>query len=83
MSYYSYILYSEKLRKYYVGSSEDVEKRIAAHNAGRSKFTKTGIPWKLVREEEHENRTEAVRREYQIKKRGAKRYLEDIASEGG
>ena len=78
MFYYSYILYSDKLGKYYVGSSEDVEKRGAAYNAGRSKFTKTGIPWKLVRVEEHIDRAEAVRREYQIKKRGAKRYLEDL-----
>jgi putative endonuclease len=44
-----YILYSEKLDKYYVGSTEDLALRLHIHNhphEGR-KFTAKGLPWLL------------------------------------
>ena len=46
--YFTYILFSEKLNKYYIGSSHDVEKRLVRHNRGHTTFTKTGIPWKIA-----------------------------------
>jgi putative endonuclease len=41
---YLYILFSEKLNKYYVGSTTDLERRLVEHNRGKEKFTKTGLP---------------------------------------
>ncbi|MBX3242637.1 MAG: GIY-YIG nuclease family protein [Chitinophagaceae bacterium] len=41
---YCYILYSEKLNKYYAGACIDLERRLYEHNIGHSKFTPTGIP---------------------------------------
>ncbi|MFT3947762.1 MAG: GIY-YIG nuclease family protein [Agriterribacter sp.] len=75
--YFVYILYSRSIDKYYVGSSEDVERRIVEHNMGKGNFTSKGIPWIVVITFECESRTEAVRLELKIKKRGIKRYLQD------
>ena len=32
----------------YIGVAEQVEERLAAHNAGKSKFTSKYKPWKVV-----------------------------------
>ncbi|RYY70942.1 MAG: GIY-YIG nuclease family protein, partial [Chitinophagaceae bacterium] len=48
---YCYIIFSEKLNKYYVGACINLERRLAEHNIGHSKFTSTGVPWKLVYKE--------------------------------
>ena len=50
---FTYILYSEKLDKYYVGSSIDKDEWLRRHNRGSEKFTLTGIPWRIVYFEEH------------------------------
>jgi putative endonuclease len=44
---HTYILFSEKLNKYYVGACTDMERRLHEHNIGQSKFTKLGMPWVL------------------------------------
>lgn len=43
-----FIIHSEKLDKYYVGSTQDIVVRLYKHNTGASKFTKKGIPWTVV-----------------------------------
>ena len=75
--YYVYVLYSESLQKYYVGSTNDVKNRIDQHNAGRSNFTSRGLPWILVVSLECNSRVDPVRLEMKIKKRGIGRYLVD------
>jgi putative endonuclease len=42
---YVYIVYSEKLNKYYVGACTDIERRLYEHNIGHSKFTSQGFYW--------------------------------------
>ncbi|MCZ2459726.1 MAG: GIY-YIG nuclease family protein [Chitinophagales bacterium] len=79
MCYYVYILWSEKLGKFYVGSTKDVENRLREHNKGESKFTSKGIPWVLVWQESVETNSEAVGLEMRIKKRGIKRFLEGFS----
>ena len=72
-----YILYSEKRSRYYVGQSTDVGKRLERHNQGIVPSTKYGVPWKLVLQIVVLNKSEAAILERKIKKRGAKRYLDD------
>ena len=74
---YVYILYSSSLERYYVGITDDLENRLEQHNSGKGNYTSKGMPWKLVRQFECENRAEAVRLEKKIKSRGIKRYLQD------
>jgi putative endonuclease len=75
--FWVYILYSSSLEKFYVGSTDNVDKRIAQHNAAKGNFTSKGIPWILIMKFECESRSEAVLLELKIKKRGIKRYLQD------
>ena len=53
----------------YTGWTNDLEKRIAAHNRGEgAKYTKSRLPVELVYCEEFETKEEAMRREYAIKR---------------
>ena len=72
-----YILYSEKRSRYYVGQTTDIIKRLKRHNLGIVPSTKSGAPWKLVLQLEVLTRSEAVNLERRIKKRGAKRFIDD------
>jgi len=76
--FYTYILFSEKMQKHYVGQTNNIEKRIERHNLQKEKSTKYGTPWKLIYSEKLPTRSEAMLKEKQIKKRGAKRFLEDL-----
>jgi len=73
-----YIIYSEKLNKYYVGACIDLDRRLYEHNIGHSKFTVTGIPWLLKYKEEHDSLHEAKRRELYIKKMKSRKYIESL-----
>ena len=75
-----YILYSTKVDKYYVGESEDVATRLKSHLSGISKFTSIADDWKIVYTEEYETRTEAIRREREIKKKKSRKYIEWLIS---
>ncbi|MGB5819706.1 MAG: GIY-YIG nuclease family protein [Saonia sp.] len=70
-------MYSEKLVRYYCGQTDGIEKHLLVHNKGGKKYTSKGIPWKLVRTYNCDSRSEAVRLERKIKKRGIERYLNE------
>ena len=80
MVYYVYILYSESLAKYYVGCSKFRAKRLRQHLGGQSNWTKRARDWKEVFYQTTANQKEALCLEKQIKKRGAKRFLDGLAS---
>ncbi len=67
MQYFVYILYSEKLDKYYIGSSYDPRDRLKKHNRSHKGFTSTGKPWLLQYIETYNSKTEALIREKQLK----------------
>jgi putative endonuclease len=46
--FYVYVLKSEKDGSFYIGQTGDRDKRVAAHNEGRSRWTKSKRPWMLV-----------------------------------
>ena len=53
----------------YTGWTNDIEKRLAAHNAGKgAKYTRTRRPVELVYCEKYETKEEAMSRECAIKK---------------
>ena len=52
----------------YTGYTNNIEVRINKHNAGKgAKYTKTRRPVVLVYQEMYETKSEALRREYEIK----------------
>ncbi|KMQ49614.1 hypothetical protein CHISP_3486 [Chitinispirillum alkaliphilum] len=65
--YYIYILRSDE-GKYYIGSTEDVEKRIDQHNSKKYKsWSSRYNNWVLVHKEEFATRRESLIREKEIK----------------
>jgi len=70
-SWYTYMVRCSD-HSLYTGIAKDLDKRIAAHNDGSgAKYTRSRRPVRLVYKEEHPNRSEASKREYQIKKMGS------------
>jgi len=65
--FFMYILWSEKLQKFYIGSTQDLDDRLIYHNAGFVKFTSLGTPWVLVYSEGFLTRADATKREREIK----------------
>jgi putative endonuclease len=65
--HYVYILYSEKIRKRYVGSTSDLRERIERHNSGKSVFTSKGIPWELLYYEAFISKNDALKEEKFLK----------------
>lgn len=52
----------------YSGWTNDLEKRLTAHNSGRgSKYTRSRLPVELVYFEEFESKSEAMQREFAFK----------------
>ena len=78
MPYYLYIFESLKDSSNYVGSANDLEDRLKRHNQGRVSYTKSKRPWKLVYYEDHPDRSSAMKREYAIKRRKSKHYIESL-----
>ncbi|MFB9077636.1 GIY-YIG nuclease family protein [Flavobacterium procerum] len=76
--FYIYIIFSKTLNKYYVGSCQDIEKRLLDHLNSRSTFTKSVKDWELKYFETFSTRSEACKRELQIKKMKSRKYIEDL-----
>ncbi|MFA6132096.1 MAG: GIY-YIG nuclease family protein [Patescibacteria group bacterium] len=76
----TYILFSEKHDRYYIGSTSDINTRLQRHNAGATASTKPFRPWVLVYEEKFETKTEARKRENQIKKYKGGRAFKKLVS---
>jgi len=68
MKYYLYIIRSLVIKRFYIGITPNIEKRIKEHNAGKTKSTKPYIPWKLVYKEIYLDKTLARKREIFLKK---------------
>ena len=76
--WYVYIIYSKKIDRYYVGIIDNLDWRLERHNAGWGKYTKHGIPWKIVYHENYDSKSEALKREREIKNRKSRKYIESI-----
>ena len=79
--YYCYILYSEKLDKYYIGSTSNIEGRILRHNSSNHGFTSTGKPWILKYSESFDEKTDALKREMQLKSWKSRKLIEELISQ--
>ena len=75
--FYVYILYSSKIDRYYIGYSENPEKRLLEkHNLGYVKSTKIGVPYILKSKKLFQTEIEAIQEERRLKKAKNRKYLE-------
>jgi putative endonuclease len=66
--FYTYILYSAILDRYYIGyTAGTVELRLAKHLLSKEGFTSKAKDWKVVYIEVFENKVSAMQRESQLK----------------
>jgi putative endonuclease len=63
---------------YYTGHTANLQRRLLEHKGGKTPFMKKGMPWIVIYSSDFPSRSEAMALEASIKKRGAKRFLEDI-----
>ena len=62
-----YILLNTLMNRHYIGSTGDLKRRIIEHNRGQIKSTRFKGEWKLVHQEDFENKLEVKRRERHMK----------------
>lgn len=75
MEWTVYIIKSPEKGLYYKGCSEDFDKRLVEHNAGRVASTKHARPWVEHYTEKFETKTDALKRERYFKTRSGYRWL--------
>ena len=81
MLYYTYILYSKTLDKYYVGYTKDIATRLEKHLWNHGGFTSRAKDWELCYFEGFTKKSEAYARERKIKSWKSRQAIEKLISE--
>jgi len=68
--YYLYILKSQKDDGLYIGSTNDLRRRLSEHNSGKARATMSRRPFELRYYEAYFSEDDARRREASLKKDG-------------
>jgi putative endonuclease len=77
--YIVYALYSEKFDKIYIGFTSDLIERFKAHNELSKKgWTKSFRPWIIIYEEEHLLKSDAMKREKQLKSASGRDFVRSL-----
>jgi putative endonuclease len=76
--YYTYVLKSLKDGKLYIGQTSDINKRFAEHNSGMCKSTKSRAPFELIYKEMYESRSEAMKREKELKSGKGREFIKKM-----
>lgn len=75
--WYVYVLVSKKDNRWYTGFTNDLRKRFNQHNTGKSEYTRSRGPYKLIYYEASFDKTDARSRELYLKSGMGKRYLKN------
>ena len=79
MKFYVYILYTPLKNKYYIGFTGDLlSERIRKHNSNHKGFTGNIGDWELVYQEEFKTKSEAMKREKEIKSWKSRKIIEKL-----
>jgi putative endonuclease len=65
--YYVYVLLSLKDKKFYIGFTNDLKRRLKEHDSGKNISTKSRFPFELIYYEAHLSKADAMRRERYFK----------------
>jgi putative endonuclease len=81
--YFTYIIYCDVIDKYYIGSTNDLERRLQDHQRGKDRFSRQGKNWQLKHFETFHTRQQAYERELEIKRKKSRPYIEKLISSAG
>lgn len=73
--YYTYVLYSMKDKKLYLGYTNNIERRVQEHHDGKNVSTVFRRPLRLIYYEAHLSKEDALRREAYFKTTSGRRTL--------
>ncbi|MCG2696317.1 MAG: GIY-YIG nuclease family protein [Candidatus Portnoybacteria bacterium] len=73
--FYVYAIQSQKDLSLYIGFSSDLRKRFIEHNRGKVRSTKSKTPYNLIYYEAYKNKTDARKRELEIKASGQQKEI--------
>ncbi len=74
----TYVLYSEKFDKIYIGYTSDLKNRLLSHNQLASKgWTIRFRPWRIIHIEEFALKSEALKREKELKSYQGRKYIRE------
>ena len=76
--FFVYIIKSVLSGKYYIGCTDNINRRLNEHNSNLSKYTRNKGPWMLKYKEQYESLKEARRREKQIKSWKSRESIEKL-----
>ena len=76
--FYVYILESVPSGRFYIGYSENPDRRLVEHNSGKVKSTRPYRPWKKIYAEQYLTEIEAIRREREIKSKKSRQYILEL-----
>jgi putative endonuclease len=78
MTFYVYILQSQRNLSFYKGSTGDLKRRVTEHNNGKTISTKRYLPWVLVWFTQKSTKQEAVALELKLKNLSVDRTIDFI-----
>jgi len=76
--WYVYILQSKKNGKYYIGSTNNLKRRLIEHNSGHTKSLINLLPMILMFSQDYDNIREARKIELRLKKLKSRAIVENI-----
>ncbi|MFN4082601.1 MAG: GIY-YIG nuclease family protein [Bacteroidia bacterium] len=78
--YSVYIIYSEKLKRYYIGTTDNFEERLKEHNNSTysNAYTSKGIPWERILVIENLSSFQAYGIEKHIKRMKSSVYIKNL-----
>ena len=79
--FYIYVLKSLHKNFIYIGFTEDLRRRLEEHNSGKSKSTKSYLPFELIHYEAYRNTQDAKRREHYLKTNKGRTTLKTMLAE--
>ena len=78
--FYVYVLYSEKLDRFYTGQTHDIDSRLEKHNTKyyENKWTSKGIPWSIFLIIECQSKKQSLSIEKHIKRMKSSKYIRNL-----
>ena len=77
--YTVYALYSQKFDKIYIGFTSNLEQRLNSHNhLAKKGWTIKFRPWKVIYTEEFKDKSEAMKREKQLKSAKGREFIRSL-----
>ena len=79
--YFTYIIYSSSIDKYYIGATADLTERLRKHNGKNKGFTQRATDWQIKFQQVFQTMKEAKDFEKKIKSWKSRKAIEKLIAE--